>query len=202
MRRPLFSLVIRFRLVPFLVCAGVLLLTGCRTYGNEKYETGPKTYEALQETVKQLEQELGRAESELRRLESAAEAHPELQPLAERYRSYVESHEAALDGHREQAERLSAGSAYRTLHRVYGATVTDRHLLQKQYRRTTRKVWATVRDTAIPRKPVRDRGQYVNTPVNFPRVDGQFPITMAEALRVLEGTPGLQREEQSASSGE
>ena len=202
MRRPSLSLVTRFRLVPVLVCAGVLILAGCRTYGNEKYETGPKTYDALQETVQQLEQELGRAESDLQRLESAAEAHPELQPLVERYRSSVASHEAALDGHREQAERLSAGSSYRTLHRAYGALVTDRRLLRKQYQRTTRTVWATVRDTEIPRKPARDRSRYVDTPVNFPRVGGQGPITMAEALRALEGTPGVQREEQAAGSGE
>lgn len=202
MRRPSLSFVNRFRVLPLLVLAGVFILTGCRTYGNEKYETGPKTYEALQKTVKQLEQELGRAESDLRRLESAAEDHPELQPLAERYRSYVESHQAALDGHRKQAEQLSAGSSYRTLHRSYGALVTDCRLLQQQYRRTTRKVWATVRGTDIPRKPPRDPSRYVDTPVNYPQVGGQLPITMAEALRALEGTPGLQREEQSATSGE
>lgn len=191
------------RSFPIIALIGLLILGGCRTYGNEKYETGPKTYEALQKTMTQLEQELGRAQSDLQRLESAAKAHPELQPMAERYRSYVASHEAALEGHREQAERLSTGSAYRTLHRAYGALVTDQRLLRKQYQRTTQEVWATVRDTAIPRKPTRDRSRYVNTPVNFPRVrDRKQGATMAEALRALEGTPGLQREEQPANSGE
>ncbi|PSQ76974.1 MAG: hypothetical protein BRD35_04950 [Bacteroidetes bacterium QH_7_62_13] len=177
--------------------SGLLILSGCRTYGNDQYENGPEMYEALQRTVTQLEQELGRAESDLRRLESAAETRSELQPLVERYQSYVESHEAALAGHRKQAEQLSSEASYRELHRVYGAIVTDRRLIQKQYRRATRKVWAIARGTDTPRKPVRDESQYVDTPVNFPQVEDRGSITMTEALRALEGTPGLQRREQS-----
>lgn len=188
------------RLLPVVALAAVLVLGGCRTYGNEKYETGPKTYDALQQTVTQLEQELGRAESDLRRLESAAESRPDLQPLAERYRSYVESHRAALEGHREKVEKLSADASYRTLHRSYGAAVTDHRILQNQYLRTTQKVWAAVRGTESPRKQIRSRSEYVDTPVNFPGAYGEVQVTMAEALRALEGTPGLQREEQSGSS--
>jgi outer membrane murein-binding lipoprotein Lpp len=179
--------------------AGALLLTGCRTYGNDKYDTGPKTYQAIQQTVQQMEQELSRAQADLRRLESAAETSDTLSPLAARYRSFVASHEAALAGHRAQAERLSAESSYRTLHRIYGAMVTDRRLLDKQYRRTVRKVWATVRDTTIPRKRALDPSRYVITPVNFPRVGQRGPITMADALRAAEGAPGLQREEAGAA---
>ena len=178
----------------------LLLLTGCRTYGNEKYETGPKTYAAIQDIVKQLDQELGRAQSDLRRLEAAAEAREDLEPLAERYRSYVQSHEAALAGHRNQADRLSADAAYRTLHRTYGAIVTDRRLLQTHYRRTVRAVWATVRDTTLPHKAVRDPSRYVITPVQYPRVNRTGPLTMADALQALEGTPGLQREEQAGGT--
>lgn len=189
-----------YRSLPLVALIGLLILGGCRTYGNEKYDTGPKTYEAIQKTVTQLEQELGRAQSDLRRLEAAAEAREDLQPLAERYQSYVQSHEAALDGHREQAEHLSRDAAYRTLHRVYGAVVTDRRILRKQYRRTVRKVWATVRGTAIPRKTTRKPSRYVTTPIQFPRSGEQVPVTMAEALRALEGTPGLQREEQEGAS--
>jgi outer membrane murein-binding lipoprotein Lpp len=182
-----------------LAVVGLLVVAGCRTYENDKYDPGPKTYQALQETVQQMEQELGRAQSDLRRLEAAAETRDTLRTLATRYRSYVQSHEAVLEGHREQAERLSADAAYRTVHRAYGALVTDRRLLQKQYRRTVRAVWATVRDTTIPRKPARDPSRYVITPVQFPRVGGRGPLTMAEALRPLEGTPGLQREEVEGS---
>lgn len=200
MRRRSFPPVSWLRLLSLVFLSGFIVLTGCRTYGNEKYETGPKTYEALQQTMTQMEQNLGRAESDLRRLESAAEARSELQPLAERYQSFVESHEAALEGHREQVEQLSADAAYRTLHRTYGALVTDQRILQRQYQRTTRKVWATIRGSNIPQPPIRSRSEYVDTPVNFPSVDEEVPITMAEALRALEGTPGIQRQEQSGSS--
>lgn len=185
---------VSFRVLTFAI-AGVLLFTGCRTYGNDKYDSGPKTYQAMQQTVQRMEQELGRAQSDLRRLEEAAETMDTLRPIAARYRSYVESHEAALAGHRAQAERLSAESSYRTLHRIYGAMVTDRRLLITKYRRATRMVWATVRDTTIPPKRAADPSRYVITPVNFPRVGQQGPITMADALRAIEDTPGLQREE-------
>jgi len=197
MRNCSYSLLNWIPFLPVVVLAGLLVLTGCRTYGNDKYETGPKTYEALQKTITQLEQELGRAESDLRRLEAAAESRDDLKPFLERYRSYVRSHEAALEGHRELAENLSADASYRSLHRAYGATITDRRLLQKQYRRTTREVWATVRGSEVPRKRSRSRSQYVNTPVNFPRTSARGPISMTEALRALEGTPGLQREEEA-----
>jgi len=178
-----------------LVLAGVLVLTGCRTYGNEKYETGPKTYQSIQETVEQMEQDLGRAQADLRRLEAAAETMGALEPLAARYQSYVQAHEAALAGHRDQAERLSPGSSYRSLHRIYGAMVMDRRLLETKYERAVRTVWATVRDTTIPRKRAQDPSRYVITPVNFPRVRQRGPITMADALRAMEGTPGLQLDE-------
>lgn len=185
---------------PLVLCLGFLVVTGCRTYGNDKYDTGPKTYDAIQTTVRQMDKELSRARADLRRLESAAETAVALQPVAERYRSYVESHEAALDEHREQAERLTADASYRTLHHVYGSIVTDRRLLRRQYARTTRKVWAVARDTTIPRKAPRDPSRYMITPVQFPRSGTTVPISMAEALRALEGTPGLQQEEQPASS--
>jgi hypothetical protein len=181
---------------PLLVAlAGALLLVGCRTYGDEGYDSGPKTYRAIQETVQQFEQDLGRAESDLRRLESAAERADTLEALATRYRTLVEGHRATLQQHEGQAERLTDGSAYRTLHRIYGAMVTDRRLLQRQYQRTTRKVWATVRDTTVPRAPKRRKSDYSITPVQYPTMD-RPEISMAEALRGIEGTPGLQRPEQ------
>jgi hypothetical protein len=190
----------RFPHVPVVLLAGALLLVGCRTYGDAGYQSEQKTYDAIQQTVQQIEQDLGRAQSDLRRLESAAETMDTLRVLTERYRTLVDSHESALAQHREQAEHLTGESAYRTLHRVYGAMVTDRRLLQRQYERTTRKVWATVRTTAIPRVPFRPASSYMITPVRFPRVDGVDTITMAEALQGVEGTPGLQMEEQTGDT--
>jgi len=172
------------------------MLVGCRTYGDETYDTSPKTYRALQQTVQQMEQGLSRAESDLRRLQSAAESADTLAGLADRYQALVESHETTLEKHRAQAEALSPESAYRTLHRIYGAMITDHSLLRRQYERTTRKVWATVRDTTRPRTPKRRESSYSITPLRYPQ--SEHPeISMAEALRGLEGTPGLQPNEQS-----
>ena len=182
-----------------LIAASILLLAGCRTYGNKKYESEQRMYGAIQQTVKQMKQELGRAQSDLRRLESAAESADTLAALVERYRMLVEKHAADLRRHQARAAALTGGSAYRALHRRYGAIVTDRRLLKKQYQRTTRKVWATVRDTTVPRTPTRKKSDYIITPVNYPQ---QNPpdISMAEALRGARGTPGLQREEKPAGS--
>lgn len=177
------------------VLVGTLLLVGCRTYGDEGYDSGPKTYGALQQAVQLTEQDLNRAESDLRRLESAAASGDTLQGLVDRYRALVESHAATLGQHRGQVEQLSSESPYRTLHRIYGAVITDRRLLSRQYERTTRKVWATVRDTTMPRRPQRPESSYSITPVQYPQE--RPDISMAEALRPLEGTPGLQRDEQT-----
>jgi len=182
-----------------LVAVSTLLLVGCRTYGDQGYDSDQKMYSAIQQTVQQMDQELGRAQSDLRRLESAAESADTLRPLVERYRTLVEGHEATLQGHKTQAETLTGSSAYRTLHRIYGAIVTDRRLLERQYQRTTRKVWATVRDTTIPRTPTRKQSDYIITPVNYPQQNTP-DISMAEALRGVGDTPGLQREEQPAGS--
>ena len=187
------------RLSPLVLFVGALILVGCRTYGDQGYETGPKTYRAMQQTVQQMEQDLSRAESNLRRLESAAESADMLDGLVERYRGLIESHETTLENHRAQAERLTGESAYRTLHRTYGAMITDQRLLQRQYERTTRKVWATVRDTTLPRAPKRLESSYSITPVQYPQSE-RPEISMAEALRELEGVPGLQLEEQSAGA--
>jgi hypothetical protein len=181
------------------VFLSALLFVGCRTYGDEGYNSEQKMYSAIQQTVQLMEQDLGRAESDLRRLESAAESADTLRPLVERYRTLVEGHESTLQGHQEQAEMLTGSSAYRTLHRIYGAMVTDRRLLDRQYQRTTRKVWATVRDTTIPRTPTRKKSDYIITPVNYPQQNTP-DISMAEALRGIGGTPGLQQEEQTPGS--
>ena len=180
---------------PLLLLTALLVLVGCRTYGDQGYESGPKTYSAIQQTVQQMEQDLDRAESDLRRLQSAATSLDTLEGLADRYQSLIQSHATTLAANREQAEQLSAESAYRTLNRTYGAMITDRRLLRLQYERTTRKVWATVRDSTMPRTPRRPASNYSITPVQYPRPD-RPDISMAEALRGVGDTPGLQMEEQ------
>lgn len=181
------------RFFPVLLIA-VLILAGCRTYGDQGYESGPKTYDAIQQILQQLEQDLGRAQSDLRRLSSVADTSDRLRGLADRYRTLVAMHETTLEEHRAQSERLSRGSDSRTLHRIYGAMITDRRLLQRQYERTTQSVWAIVRDTTVPRIPVRLASSYNITPVQYPETEDRGIVSMSAALRAVEGPPAGQEE--------
>lgn len=185
------------RLLPVALVVSVLILTGCRTYGDEGFESESKMYGALQESVQQIERSLQRSESDLQRLQAAAERDDRLEGHVRQYRSLLQSHQMMAADHAQQAERLSGDASYRTLHRVYGAMITDQKLLQQKYRRALRGIWATVRDTTIPRPSARLPSRYSITPVQYPRVDRRIEITMAEALRGVDGAPGLQREEQA-----
>lgn len=169
-----------------------MLFAGCRTYGSEEFDSQRKVYAAVQTSVEQLEQELSRAEASLQQLESAAESMDTLSGLADRYHSLVSAHKTTLDSYRADAKTLEAGSSFRTLRRTYGAIVTDRRLLQRQYDRTTRLVWATVRDTTVPQAPVRLQSTYPTTPIGFPDPEREPVMTMSSALRGADGTPGLE----------
>jgi len=166
----------------------LFVASGCRTYGG--YGTEEQTYEEMTEAVEELEADLQAAKSDLKQLRAAAEQRAALVPLADRYQTLVSSHESMIDAQRQKVESLSAEASYRTLHRTYGAFDTDQRLLRRQYERTVRQVYAVVRDTTPPVPPVRDPSTYSITPVNYPRPHRE--ITMVEALRPVEGVPGLQ----------
>lgn len=183
-----------FRFVS-LALAAVLVLSGCRTYGDQGYGSEAKTYAAIQQIVQQLEQDLGRAQSDLRRLESAAESRDTLQALVDRYRTLVTSHEVLLGVHREQAERFTEDSSSRALSRYYGAMITDRRLLQLQYERTVRAVGAAVEGRPIAYEPILRQSNYSITPVQYPIPDRQRPMSMSEALQGTASTTGGQQEE-------
>jgi len=180
------------RSVSFVVMLAVLLV-GCRTYGG--HGTEEQTYEEMQQSVQRLEDELGPAQSDLRQLTAAADRDTALAPLVERYRDLVQTHESMIEAQQERIRALSSTSAYRTLSRTYGAFITDHQLLRRQYARTIRQVYGTVRDSAAPQPRAQDPSTYALTPVNYPESRGVRSITMAEALRPLAGTPGLQQPE-------
>lgn len=185
-----------------LALAGVLVLTGCRTYGDQGYGSEAKTYAAIQQIIQQLEQELGRAESDLRRLESAAESRDTLQAFVDRYRTLVESHKALLAIHREQADRFTEESSSRALNRYYGAMITDRRLLQRQYERTVRAVGAAIEGGAIAYEPILRQSNYSITPVRYPHPEVQRAISMTEALQGMTGTSGGEEEDTEEQGGE
>jgi len=162
-------------------------VAGCRTYGGHNSEA--RIHEALRESVRELESEVSAAEASLQQLEAAAKQVDDLSPLVHRYETLVHSHQSLVRAQEETVTRLSEESSHRALSRAYGAVVTDQRLLHRQYDRTVREVYAVVRDTLRPTPPLRDRSTYSITPVNYPVA--QREITMIDALRPVEGAPGL-----------
>lgn len=181
----------------FLVFAGLsalVLLAGCRTYGGRGTEA--QTYEEMGAAVEELEADLGPAQSDLQQLRAAVEQDSSLAPLAERYNELVQLHESMISAQRQRVDTLSAEASYRTLHRSYGAMITDQKLLRTQYTRTVRQVYAAVRDTTDPGPVVRSPSTYTTTPVDYPDPRRRAEVAMSEALAPVSGTPGLQPPEE------
>jgi hypothetical protein len=167
-----------------LTVAVLLMLTGCRTYGDSGYESGPKIYGQMQQTLRQGDQDLARAQADLRRLEAAADTMPELEPMVERYRDAVTRHQQVLTEHRELVESLSASSSYRSLHRAYGGMTTDERMLRKIYDRTTRRVYAAVHGTEVDAGDGPNESTYYTNPVDLQRQENlRNRLTMQQALR-------------------
>lgn len=170
--------------VPLLVALGLLIVTGCRTYGG--YGVQEKTYEAMQSTVQTFESELERARADLRRLEEAASQRQALASVVTRYEEIISRHESLLARQHQRLERLSAESDPRTLHNAYGATITERRNLRQKYQWAIKEVQSLVQGatqaSAAAEPPAR---QYTSTPVGFPERETSGALTMAQALQGL-----------------
>lgn len=172
-----------YRSLLFFAVAGLVVLSGCRTYGG--YDAGPKTFEAMQRTVRSFEDELDRAEADLQKLEKAAPKADTLQVLGHRFRELVEEHESLLDTQHRRVERLSPDATYRTLHQAYGATITEQRLIRQRYQRLITEV-RTVVQGSVDRAPKRTgTRQYTVRPVGFPEQKPEQDLTIEEALRGL-----------------
>ncbi len=181
----------------FLVLVGLsalVLLAGCRTYGGRGTEA--QTYEEMEAAVNELETDLESAQSDLQQLRAAVEQDSSLVPLADRYNDLVRLHESLISAQRQRVDTLSAEASYRTLHRAYGAMITDQKLLRKQYTRTVRQVYAVVRDTSAPGPKVQSPSSYTITPVDYPDPRREGEVSMTDALGPVMGTPGLQPPEE------
>lgn len=171
------------RLVLLSVGLGLLIMSGCRTYGG--YGVQEKTYEAMQTTIQSFESDLKKAEADLRRLEEAAAQDQGLESLVSRFRHLVEEHESFLTTQHERLERLSPESDPRTLHTAYGATVTERRMLEQRYQRIIANVQTAVQGTtATGSGESASERRYMVTPIGFPD-DQQSELTMTKALRGL-----------------
>ncbi len=173
------------RSVLYVAIAGLLVLSGCRMYGDGGYGTKPKTYEAMQKAVQSFEDDLNRAETNLHTLEDAATKADTLRPLAEQFHALVDEHESLLASQRERVERLGPDATYRNLHQAYGATVTEQRLMQQKYQRVITTVGATVRDTAAQTASSETDRQYTIRPINFPPSEDGKTLSMEQALQGL-----------------
>lgn len=160
-----------------------LLIGGCRTYGG--YDSTSKTHQAMQRSVEAFSDELNRAEADFRTLADAAEESDSLQSLVDEYQAALDKHESFLEMQRRRVERLSARSDYRSLHRAFGATVTEQAMVEQTYQRVIRAV-RTVVQGARPESAIsKAERQYTIRPANFPSLWDADRLSMEQALRGL-----------------
>lgn len=162
------------------VLAGLLVLSGCRTYGGEGMEA--KNFEAMQNAVQSFEDALNRAQADLQTLEEAATSDT-LEALARRFQEHVDEHEELLASQEERIGRLSPDASYRTLQRAYGATVTEQRMMEQKYQRVIQAVQATVQDGDVETSTSASTRRYTITPVNFPDSEADAELTMERALQ-------------------
>ena len=167
------------------VLAALLVLSGCRTYGG--YDTKAKNYEAMQNAVQAFEEELSRAQADFQTLEDAASADTletdTLKALARQFQDHIDEHEELLKVQRERVDRLDADAAYRTLHRAYGAMVTEQRMMEQKYQRVIRTVQATVQDDEVEAASADSTRRYMIRPVDFPDPEADAELTMERALQ-------------------
>lgn len=161
---------------------GPMLCIGCRTYGG--HGSGPKTYEALQSAVQSFESDLDRGKADLRRLKRAASEADTLQRFVERYRSHIDEHRSLLETQRQRINRLSPEASYRSLHRAYGATLTEQRMMQNKYQHTIRNVQGVFRkNTEAGEETRKNERRYTIEPIGFPDLDAKQNLTLEEVLR-------------------
>ena len=156
-----------------------ILISGCRSYGG--YGTEEATYQQILEAHQVFEEELSRKQADLRGLEQAAASAEGLETAAGQFAQLVQGHEAILAEHSILISDLSADSDYRTLHRVFGAIVTQHNTIRSQYE----DLIATVAQTQSPQADsvVQVQRPYSLIPPYYRRVsEKQKDLTMNEVL--------------------
>lgn len=127
------------RLWTIFLLAGLIVLTGCRTYGGSEDEIA----ESLSVTVQQIAAEASAMETEADRLAEAAATDPELSAYSDRMQVIAFEYMAVA---RRQEELISEVLAiednvltnwvgrgrYGVLHRAFGALISERELAQSK----------------------------------------------------------------------
>ncbi len=133
----------RFRLT--LPLLGLVILTGCRTYGGH---TDEQVATSVLTASQQVIAEASRIEVESEMLMEAASIHPELIPFSERMQTIVGEYMAMTEKQKKLAEEATSiqdnfitnwvgRDRYRALHRALGAITSESELKQHQIHSVT-----------------------------------------------------------------
>ena len=117
----------------------LLVLSGCRTYGD--YGSEKATFDQIVESNAVFTAELEKARGELMAIEQAAGQHDELVPYVEHYKGLLEMHEKMLEQHKEMEGTLTVQTgligrltpAYRNLNRALGNIAAEQAAMRDHY---------------------------------------------------------------------
>ena len=171
---PVFSVLLR-RWSPRLALTGlavVLMLSGCRTYGDD-FNRHAHMLSAMETANERFADQLAQAQSDLDRLRQAATDNAALEPYLERFTAAVATHEEKLSEHQGFEEQAAARSGdHRVLRRNLGAIVTDHSGMRDQYVRLIRAVDFEVNPERAAQRHLepREKSQYQSTPPQYDQI--------------------------------
>ncbi len=143
--------------IPVIVC--LVGLAGCRMYGAS--DSADLVQARLQASAQRLASELAERQDDTEAIARAAELHPTLAPLAERFAAVVSEHGRLAAQHAELVASLPQENnllfawvgpdRYRALHNAYGAVTADRQVLGDKYQDVLLDLEEALGDLTAPR---------------------------------------------------
>ncbi|MXY07691.1 MAG: hypothetical protein F4Y61_03490 [Rhodothermaceae bacterium] len=146
--------------------AGLIVLAGCRTYGDSEDEIA----ESLSVTVQQIAAEASAMETEADRLAEAAATDPELSAFSDRMRVIASEYMAVAQRQQELINEVLAiednvltnwvgRGRYGVLHRAFGALISERELAQAKRQSLSKDLGIYLGHTRRARVPEEGRFQ-------------------------------------------
>lgn len=160
--------------------AGLLVLTGCRTYGD--YGSTAATIDQAAQAAQDYADALNRARADLDRLQAAAESNTALAMFVPRYEHTIAQHEAQLSDHRAITERLQDDPSYRTASRLFGAMISEQRATADRYHQLHKRIQQTVQGVPGAMYRSAESPSYV-VPTYYKRVENQGRLSMRQALQ-------------------
>ncbi len=178
--------------IPVIVC--MVGLAGCRMYGAG--DSADLVQARLQASEQRLGAELAERQDDTEALARAAELHPTLVPLAERFAAVVSEHGRLAAEHAELVASLPQQNnllfawvgpdRYRALHNAYGAVTADRQLLSDKYQDVLLDLEEALGDLTVPRSATLAR--YGVAPPFYARLSSTAP-SLEKVLAIVAPAP-------------